>query len=436
VEKRKLPTAVVALIVFAVVVGALVAAIGKPQLTTWFAQLGGAEVRHVHFAADQFLLEDASKVKIAGVNSGVVDRVHPSPGGGADVTLVVDHEAISKVGDTPSARLRPTTLLSGLFYIEIVPGGDRTADWTEDIPLDRTRLPVEVDDLAERLQPDALEGAKAAVTQLDTTLGEAGGNDALHDLLADAPGTLGPAAGVLESVRGTRPDVDLAGLVTNLQKTSAVLTQKDGQLDGIIATLHDTSRVFADTSRPVADAIRNLPATLDTTNAGLTRLDGSLDRLKDTAGPARPSVQQLDTLLDKIQPVLTDARPLVADLRVALQDVRPLVSDLVPASDGTRQVLDDLSGPVLDRVNGPVKDTVFTGYQGTGPYQATQGDNPFYQELGYMFSGLAKAGAYTDPAGHAVAFHPGAGLGTASGVGNVSLEQMYQQLFHGNGEHG
>ncbi|WP_181781802.1 mammalian cell entry protein [Pseudonocardia pini] len=431
-QRKRLPTAVVALIVFGLVVGALVAAIGKPQLASWFARLGGDEVRQVHFAANQFLLADTSKVKLAGVDSGVVDSVEPAPDGGAIVTLVVDEALVEAAGDTPSARLRPTTLLSGLFYVEIVPGGDKTEEWTQDIPVDRTRLPTEVDDVAERLQPDALEGAKAAVTQLDTTLGEAGGNEELHALLADAPGTLVPAGGALDALRGTRPDVDLPALVTNLQKTSAVLTKQDGQLDAIIATLKDTSGVFADTAQPVADAIGMLPATLDTTDAGLTRLDGSLDRLKDTAGPARPAVQELDGLLERAEPVLADARPLVADLRTALQDTRPLVGDLVPTSEGATRVLDDVEGPVLDRLNGPVRDALYSGYQGVGPYQYTQGDNPFYTEIGYMFTGLAKAGAYTDPNGHAVAFHPGPGIGTVSGP--VSLEAMYQQLFHGTGE--
>jgi phospholipid/cholesterol/gamma-HCH transport system substrate-binding protein len=429
-DRRKLPTAVVALIVFGLVVASLVAAIAKPNIKILWSELTGSQTRVIHFAGDHFLLEASSKVKVAGIDVGVVDTVRPDPAGGADVTVVVDRDSVSEVGASPSARIRPTTLLGGLYYVEVIPGGDRTADWTDEIPIERTQLPVEVDDVAEALQPDALTGAKAAVTQLDSTLG-GGGNDAIHQLLSDAPGTLGPAAGVLTALQGTRPDVDLQGLVTNLQKTSAVLTKQDGQLSSIVENLRDTSQVLGDTSQPVASAIDRLPATLDTTNAGLKSLDGSLDRLKDTAGPARPSIQQLDTLLGEAQPVLADARPLVSDLRAALVDTRPLVQGLVPASDGLKQVLDDVNGPVIDRLNDPVHTALFSGFTGTGPYKATQSDDPFYKELGYMFTGLDKAGAYTDPNGHAVAFHPGAGLGTASGVGNVSLEQMYQQLFHG-----
>lgn len=430
-QRRRLPLWAAALIVLGLVLGGLVGGLYKAQLTSWWNQLTGSDTREIAFTANRFLLEDASDVKVAGVDIGVVDSVVPGPDGGAIVTVVVDPEVADAVGDAPSARLRPTTLLSGLFYVELVPGGDRTAEWTEPIPMERTRLPVEVDAVAETLQPEALDGARAAVTSFDATLAN-GGTEALQELLANAPDTLGPAAGVIESVLGTRPDVDLSQLVTNLQASSSVLTRQDGQLDAIIATLQDTTNVFADTSVPVADAIRALPAALDTADAGLVRLDGSLDRLRDTAGPARESVQELDSLLETLEPVLADARPVVTDLRFALQDTRPLVEDLVPAADGLTASLEDLRGPVLDRLNGPIRDQVYAPYQGAGPFQyTTSGDNPLYEELGYMFSGLAKSGAWTDPDGHAVAFQPGPGTGTVPSFGGVSLEQMYQQLFHG-----
>lgn len=430
-QRRRLPLWAAALIVLGLVFGGLLVGLYKAQLTSWWNQLTGSDTREIAFTGNRFLLEDASDVKVAGVDIGVVDSVQPGPDGGAIVTVVVDPGVADAVGDSPSARLRPTTLLSGLYYVELVPGGDRTAQWTEPIPMERTRLPVEVDAVAEALQPEALDGARAAIGSFDATLAN-GGTEALQELLANAPDTLGPAAGVVGSVLGTRPDVDLQQLVTNLQASSAVLTRQDGQLDAIIATLRDTTDVFADTSPPVAEAIRALPAALDTADAGLLRLDGSLDRLRDTAGPARGTVQELDSLLETLEPVLADARPVVTDLRFALADTRPLVEDLVPAADGLTASLQDLRGPVLDRLNGPVRDQVYAPYQGAGPFQyTTSGDNPLYEELGYMFSGLAKSGAWTDPDGHAVAFQPGPGTGTVPSFGDVSLEQMYQQLFHG-----
>lgn len=433
VFRRRLPLWVAALAVIGLMLVALAGGLFKPQLTTLLMKLTGSETRTMHFSANQFLFTDASKAKVAGVDSGVVDSVEPAEDGGAIVTVVVDPEVVRSVGDQPSARLRPTTLLSGLFYIDIVPGGDRTAEWTEEIPVDRTRLPTEVDDVVERLQPDALAGARTAVTQFDETLGNAGGNEALHELLAAAPGTLGPGAGVIESVRGTNPETDLRAVVSGLQRTTAALNSEPGRLDGIAANLQDTSQVLAETSGPMAETIGKLPGVLDTTDAGLKRLNVSLDKVAETAGPARPSVQELDRLLGRIEPVLADARPLVADLRGALADTRPLVEGLIPASEGATRVLDDLPVPT-QRLNGPVLDSLNTPFVGSGPFAAVDNKGvPLKDELGPMFSGLNKAGAYVDPNGHAVAFHPGPGLGSIPGAGNVSLEQMYQQLFYPTG---
>ncbi|ALE75789.1 hypothetical protein AD006_07400 [Pseudonocardia sp. EC080610-09] len=431
--RRRLPLWVAALAVIGLMVVSLAGGLLKPQISTLLMRLTGAETREMHFSANQFLFDDVSKVKVAGVDSGVVESVRPADDGGAIVTVVVDDEVTGTVGDQPSARLRPTTLLSGLFYIEVVPGGDRTTEWTEQIPLDRTRLPTELDDVAERLQPDALAGARTAITQFDETLGAAGGNDALHELLAAAPGTLGPGAGVIESLRGTDPETDLNQVVRGLQATTGTLNREPGQLDGIVADLQDTTRVLADTSPAMADTIRRLPGVLDTTDAGLKRLDVSLDKVAGTAGPARPAVQELDRLLGRVEPVLADARPLVSDLRGALADTRPLVEGLIPASEGATRVFDDLPAP-LERLNGPVLDSLNTPFVGQGPFDAVDNRGvPLKDELGHMFSGLNKAGAYVDPNGHAVAFHPGPGLGSVPAVGNVSLENMYQQLFHGTG---
>ncbi|GAA1074092.1 MlaD family protein [Pseudonocardia alni] len=431
--RRRLPLWVAALAVIGLMLLSLALGLFKPQVTTLLMKLTGSQTRTIHFAANQFLFEDASKAKVAGVDSGVVSSVDPAPDGGAIVTVVVDPEVVDTVGDQPSARLRPTTLLSGLFYIDIVPGGDRTAEWTRQIPVDRTRLPTEVDDVAERLQPDALEGAKTAITQFDETLGNAGGNEALHELLAAAPGTLGPGAGVIESLRGTQPEKDLTDVVRGLQRTTGTLNREPGQLDGIVANLQDTTQVMAETSGPVADAINKLPGVLDTTDAGLERLDVSLDKLRDTAGPARPTVQELDAFLGRAEPVLADARPLVSDLRAALVDTRPLVEGLIPASEGATRVFDDLPAP-LERLNGPVLDSLNTPFVGEGPFSAVDSRGvPLKDEVGHMFSNLNKTGAYVDPNGHAVSFHPGPGLGTVPGLGSVSLENMFQQIFHGTG---
>lgn len=417
---------VVAIVVVAAV---LLVSIYKPQLRT---MLLDGEYRTIHVPANHFLLDDVSTVKVAGVDVGLVHTVERSDDGSAKLTVKVSDDVPSAVGTRPTAAVRPNTLLGGKYYIDVRPGGERGQPWTDPIPLERTRLPVELDDVAQALQPDALQGAGAAVRQFDKTLG-AGGSEALQELLADAPAALEPGARAIDALRGTRPQADLPRLVSGLNTMSDVLTRREGQLASILKDTRRTTSALADSDTALAAAIDRLPGALDTTNAGLTDLRTTLRKLRDTAGPARPSVRQLSEMLREVDPVLERANPVVNDLRVALADARPLVDELVPVSKLGTEVLDLAGGDVLDRVNGPVKKAVLSPYQGTGPYRHTRGEAPFYQELAYMFSGLNATGAYVDDNGHAVAFQPGGGLGTVSGIGPFSIEEMFQHLLHGEG---
>lgn len=423
---RKPRYLLIGVVVFGLVLAALVLSIAKPQLTTWFSP---GEYRTISFAGDYFVLPDSSKVKVAGVEIGRVDSIEPGPDGTGVMRIKVDGDIPEKVGSAPSAVLRTTTLLGGIVYVDLVPGGDRTSSWEEPIPVERTRLPVGVSQVIQSVQPDATAGARSAVNQLDATM-QAGGGEAVRDLLESAPDTFRPAAGVIDSVRGTRPEADLPQLVGGLQSAAAVLDRREVQLEEILTDLRGTTSAMADASPATSEAIRRLPAALGTATPGLQRLQGTLVRLRDTAGLARPGVQELSTTLERLDPLLAAARPVVSDLRASLQDLRPTASDLVPTSRTATQVLDDLEGPVLDRLNGPVAENVLTPFRGTGPYAQSGGDNPMYQELGFMLSGLAKSGSYVDGNGHAVAFQPGAGAGSVAGTG-MSLEQMYQQILLG-----
>ncbi|MGQ0575698.1 MAG: MlaD family protein [Pseudonocardia sp.] len=431
-DRRKLPTAVLALVVLGLVLGSLAAGIFKPQITTALKQLTGAETREAYFAANQFVLEDVTTVKLAGVDVGVVSDIERLDEGGALVTMVVNDDVVRAVGAQPAARWRPNTLLGGKMNIELVPGGDRTAEWVDPIPVERTRLPMEVDDLIETFQPDALEGSKAAVTQFDATLA-AGGTDALKSLLATAPDTFRPGAGVIEAFRGTRPDADLRELALGLQQAGAVLTRKEGQLDAIVATLQDTSSALADTSPAFAEAVDKLPAALDNADRGLTRLNTTLDKLEDTAGPTRPIVQELEDLLDRLEPVLREGRPVFSDLRESLDDLRPLLEDLTPVGEDVTVIFGEKLPASVERLNGPVLDVAYAGYHGVGPFANTASDTPFNEALGHMFVGLSRAGGYVDPNGHAVAFQPGPGSGTLSGAGDFSGENLLQEQFQGGG---
>jgi len=394
----------------------------KAQIATLLAPGGSLTV---HFAADRELDTYRTDAKVAGVPVGKVISVRPGSDGGAEVTVKISEDAYTALGSAPAAAIRPTTLLGGRYYVDLIPGGLPGAP-DGDIPRPRTRLPVEVEQVAAALQPSARIGGQHAVAALDDTL-SSGGDTALRELLAHAPSTLPPVGGVLQGLRGEHPDSDLPDLVGNLEATARVLTDRQGQLAGTLTDLDTTGGVLDRRADDVAAALDTLPSTLDSANTGLDALDTTMRKLRETAGPARDIVGPLRRLLDKADPVLSDARPVVSDLRSVLRDARPTIDDLVPAADDLTEMSDNLSGAVLDRINGPIRQTVFSPFVGSGPYAGDGADFPFYKAVGYMASNLNRSARYTDPNGAVVSLQFGAGPGSLAGL-PVSVVQMFEHL--------
>ncbi|MFF5988817.1 MlaD family protein [Prauserella flavalba] len=400
-----------------------VALFNKDRIAT---MLSPGDVMRINFAQDYKLRENLTDVKVAGVPVGRVSSVEENGDGTAMVEVKIDDGVRGKLGKSPSAAIRPVTLLGGKYYVDLVPGGDKgTPDG--DIPVARTTVPVELDKVARALQPSALDGARSTIAQLDKTL-DNGGTAAIDELLADAPPVLVPAGQVLTAAQGTNPRTDLPNLVHNLESTGRVLTEQDGRLDSIVRDLSSTSSVLGNRARDIASAIETLPDTLHSANSGLSRLDTTLGKLRDTADSARPVARELNKTLEHADPVLVKARPLVSDVKNLLVDARPLVQDLVPASQRTTDVLRGLNGPVLDRVNGPINKFVLSPWNGTGPYTGSGSDRPFYQEVAFLAANLVREAVVSDRNGHVIMAHAGVGPGSVGGL-PISFEQLVSQLI-------
>jgi phospholipid/cholesterol/gamma-HCH transport system substrate-binding protein len=422
-RRRPLSPLGIGIVVVIVLLVLGVALFAKAQILT---TLSPGDTIRANFAEDYRMRPYQTVVKIAGVPVGLVTGVERADDGSALISMKLDPGEKDKLGSAPSAAIRPTTLLGGNYYLELEPGGDR-GPLRGDIPLALTELPVELDKVALALQPDALAGLQNTTGYLDETL-SSGGSEALRDLARTAPGTLGPAAGVLSSALGTRPETDLTELVQGLESASRALSETNGQLDDVVIGLDSLSGVLDRRGGDIAESLRGMPETLRIATTGLQDLDGTLAELRDTAGPALPIVEELDDLLETADPVLAEARPAVADLRALLVDARPLVDGLIPATEELTTVLDNLEGPVLDRVNGPVLDTVNSGFTGTGPYEGGGGENPLYTALGYMVTNLDSASALTDENGAVIGFNPGVNGGSVAGLPGVSVEQLFANL--------
>ncbi|HVW40363.1 MAG TPA: MlaD family protein [Amycolatopsis sp.] len=406
------------------VVGALLAVYQKEKIGTMLAS--GEKVQAV-FARDYRLVANKSDVKLAGVVVGKVTDIGKDDKGQSVVSMKVDDGTTGRLGTTPSAIIRPTTLLGGNYYIELVPGGGRKPYDGTPIPASRTSIPVELDQVLAAIPGRARESIQDTTRLTDQTL-RAGAGSAAGDLLHDAPGTLAPAGDVLSALQGTQPRQDLYQLVPDLDAAAAAMTHQEGQLADVIGSLSTVSGSLAAQRAPLADTVADLPSTLSSTKDGLGALQGTLQRLTTTAVSARPAVAELAPLLQKANPVVQQARPLVNDLRPLLHQALPLVNELVPTASQATATLNNVAGPVLDRVNGPIANTVLSPWTGTGAYQGDGGNgHKFYEELGYLAAHTANLSQYGNNNGRMLGLGLGAGVSSVGG-NDPGTAQLLQSL--------
>ena len=366
-----------------------------------------------------------SQVKVAGVPVGAVTTIKRVGEGVTRMEFKVKKDSLDAMGTAPSAVVRPATLLGGNYYIEIIPGGV-SGTFHGTIPKDRTKLPVELDQIAAALNTPAREGVRSSISDLGGALDDEG-QEAIQNLTAHVPTTLRPATAALNATRGNNAGTDLPKFVDGFERASRVLSEQDGQLDESVRSLGLLSKVFADRGKDLNKTLDKMPSTLDDTEKMLKKLRKTLKTLEDTSDDIRPSVKELDDLLDDLDPVLVEARPVIADLRVVARDARPVLKDLVPIVRNLTVMLNNLEGPTLNRINGPILTALNSGWAGSGPYEGTGSDHPLYKEIGYTTSNVDQANM-ADVNGDMVSYLTGMGPGSVFGL-PISAEQILHTLL-------
>lgn len=378
------------------------------------------------FTRDYKLTSYTSLVKVAGVDVGEVTGIEEAPDGGALVTMRINTGVKNELGGEPTAAVRPTLVVGGVYNVELTPG-ERGGVFNGHIPVSRTTVPVELDQVLSPINVSAQRGLRGMVQHLNDTLLQ-GGSGATRRLLEQTPPALRPTSDVLAAFRGTQPEQDLPRLVSGLEGFAAVFNRKQGQFGDIIDSLETTTATLNAERQPITSTLSTLPQTLRTTRAGLSDLQGSLDRLTVTAPEFRDAAQEFDPTLGRLGPVLHRARPVVHDLNDVLKDADPLVRHLVPLVRKGNGVLGDIRGPVLDRINGPIKHTVLTPWHGAGIYAGGGNDNTLYQEVAYLCVAFDQVWKFHDQNGALGRLMAGVNGDTLTGGSQFprSLEEILQ----------
>lgn len=299
----------------AIRIGALgVTAVMVLAAALWLVLFAGEAKRvTVYFAGTVGLYPD-SDVRMLGVPVGTVDAVEPD-GDRVKVSLSLDSD-VAVPADAYALIVTPSLVSDR--YVQLAPvyrGGPRLVDGAV-IDLDRTMVPVEIDELF------------ASLNDLTTALGPNGANrdGALSKVLGSAARTmrgngkpygemireLGKAA---QTLGGS--DEDLFGTIDGLQKFTTMLAENDTAVREFDELLASVSSVFADERDELSGAMRELAGALAVVaefvreNRGLVK--SNVDQMLGTtevmarqraslAEALREAPQALEDLLDAYDP--------------------------------------------------------------------------------------------------------------------------------------
>lgn len=412
-----------------VLAGLLVFALYSFNQQEVLTRLSSGQDLKADFVRDYQIVPFSTVVKMAGVQVGMVTGTSQSAGDHTVVDMKLTGGTLEKLGTAPRALVRPTTLLGGKYYVELIRDGQEGAPPSgSTIPLTRTGVPVELDKVLSTVTPpQASQGIRRTIGSLAATL-DTHGRAQVQSFVDKAPAALEPAATVLGALQGDQPSSDLTNLVGGLQSTARALTQEQGQVAAIIDGLDRTASALDGARLPLAQAFAQGASTLTTTQTGLAALSPALDRLTTTARSFEPSATQLGGVLAALDPVAKEARPVIAAARAVAADARPLVQDAVPTVANANTILNDVRGPVLNRVNGPIMSAVMSPWHGTGDYAGGGNDHPLYKETGYLLANIADVFKFHDHNQQMGRLMAGVSLKTAGGIVQMSLPQYLASL--------
>ncbi|MGY6656419.1 MCE family protein [Amycolatopsis roodepoortensis] len=322
----------IAIVLALVVAGALwwtLKDAGRNHVTAYFAGTVG--------------LYEGNSVRMLGVDMGTVTKIQPM---GNQVRVELEYDRSVPVPADAKAIIVSPSLVSDR-YVQLAPaykGGPRIADGAV-IGLDRTEVPLEVDELAaslsrvsQSLGPNGANKNGSLSNLLDTAAKNFDGNgQALHDTITK----LGQAAGTLSGNKD-----DLFKTVENLGSFSQTLVNSDKQV-------RDFERQLADVSGFLAGERENLSATVKQLSDTLTAVQAFIEKNRDRL---KSNVDKLAS----VTKVLVDQRGALAEIL----DVAPVgLGNLVNtynASSGTldaRANLNELTQPPLVMVCNLLKQT-------------------------------------------------------------------------------
>ena len=353
--------------------------------------IGGDDGRTVtaEFAAANEV-DDETPVRVDGVQVGRVDSVDVEPGRNTGMVAMRITEDDLHIGSDARAEVVWRTILGGNMAIDLEPGSPSAPPLEGPIPLRRTRMQTEFDQLLQ------VYDGPTAVAQRDMLRGLSGGLSGgsagrLVDVLGPA---LRPVAPALRGLRGRRRD-DLQALVRDTATTLRALDRPSPALGELVSGGQRTFRTLADARVELGATLERAAGAMDAAVSGAHAIDTTLPALDRIVAELRPGARRLAPAVAAARPTLTELSRVLRSARPLLEHLRPAVRDLDRASRAGRGVIAGLQ-PTVRRL-----DTELLPWLARADEDSKR---PTYQMLGPTAASLAAAAAGFDDVSHLLNF--------------------------------
>jgi phospholipid/cholesterol/gamma-HCH transport system substrate-binding protein len=294
---------------------------------------------HVHFPEATQLAQQAD-VRIAGVPVGTVAEIEPGPGNSTDATIEMRARYAPVPRDT-RAILRTKSLL-GETYVELTQGTDSSGMLQEDAVLPRAAVAptVELDEIFRSFDKDTRAAFRQWI-QSQAAAADGRGPD-LNAALAILPDFVSGSEELLAELHAQSRAT--SRLISSTGEVFDALSERDGQLRGLITDTNGLFGVTAQRNRELAAIFEELPRFERESTLTLPRLTEFADvalpvvrRLQPAAtemGPAFDALQRiapdLHGLFERLGPTIDASERGVPAIERVLREVAPLLGDTDP----------------------------------------------------------------------------------------------------------
>jgi virulence factor Mce-like protein len=252
---------------------AVLLAVAGVFLTSGCTVLGPEPYRLVAIFRKAPSLYEQARVKVMGLDAGYVEKIRID-GDKVRVDLLVDRQVPLPVG--VKAVVAPQNTLGErnvVLYPPWKPGDQKVAPGTV-IPLERTDLPVEIDDALDAFTKltDALDDKKLGSVASDLADGVRGRGKTVNNAIADTSRLTGTLA---------KQDQQLVDLAKGLNRLATGLNRRESQVTGAIDAFAEAGSILAEERRRLRDFITGIS---DFVRRGDVIIEQYSERLPQAAG--------------------------------------------------------------------------------------------------------------------------------------------------------